>query len=280
MFSFLISALFLADATIAFGQADGESGQCTQQACVETVGDNPPLCKDWMEAVYWAQMMPRPQPYPQAGCPEMSDEDKQKPLVGVSVGEGQHRSCLLDQSVCAAGHEMGNLSVWSRTWASSFAAIFGPMQSPWDYDDGSLRAAPGLWLLDAAYCSDSGILDIPNAAELLADPAKLSAKSKEMCEAVPEKVRTSVTASDWHGVIEKTQGAFDVMARTPRAQRTPVWGPQETATFTAGQCGADMQECMLYWCLDYFCKLPDGRVGAGCQCNKDYTWGMPEGYGA
>lgn len=233
---------------------------------------SPVICRNRSQALWYA-VSPV---LPTRGCPEMSAAERAAPLVNASLGSDQDRSCFLFAS-CALAHESNNLAIYSRTFASSFAAVTGESQTPWDYDDGLLKMPAGSWLGDAEYCLLSGFLDIPNPREVLQNERVLKQHVEQTCRSIPDGLMQTVSMDSLTASWGRMNDGATVQAALPSGPNSqkPFINASEAQLHNAAYCATGAIDCMLYWCLDYYCKLPDGSVGSGCQCDPDFYFGMP-----
>eukprot|EP00930_Biecheleria_cincta_P094069 TRINITY_DN8482_c0_g1_i1.p1 TRINITY_DN8482_c0_g1~~TRINITY_DN8482_c0_g1_i1.p1 ORF type:complete len:298 (+),score=43.21 TRINITY_DN8482_c0_g1_i1:70-963(+) len=255
--------------------ANGETSELDKKASTASEHGEvslPVICRNRSEAEWYA-VSPV---LPTHGCTELSAAERAAPLVNAHMESDQDRSCLLFTS-CALAHERNNLAIWSRTVASSYAAVTGESQTPWDYDDGLLKMPAGSWLGDAEYCLVSGFFDIPNPRELLQNEKVLKQHVEQTCRSIPDDLKQAVSMDSLVASWARMNNGATAQAALPSGPNSqkPFINASEAQLHNAAYCATGAMDCMLYWCLDYYCKLPDGRVGSGCQCNPDFYFGMP-----
>lgn len=169
------------------------------------------------------------------------------------------------QVQCTAGME--GHEAWSFGWASSFCAVNG---SP-AYEDPKMKTADGVFLYDAAWCREGGLIDPPDKQRLLSNFTALMEKSKESCSTDGVKETLATTTKEERADAENKINAMIVAeGRLPKEDRQGFVTHKLFLETHSQQCQDDFSSCMVHFCLNYFCYLPDGRIGAGCMCNKDF----------
>jgi len=195
-------------------------------------------------------------------------------MASLIAGGGRDPACYLWPSV-ALSHELNTCAVFSRTTASSESASWGQNRDKYpEYDDGLIKMASNTWH-EAEYCLISGFFDIPDPDALLQSNEALQQRTQQTCNALPEGLIDSVTLTQLDAAWSRMLVGLAESATRPAGQQTPFMNVSEAQIHNAAFCAIGAMDCVLYWCLDFYCKLPDGRIGSGCQCRSDYTYGMP-----
>eukprot|EP00413_Alexandrium_margalefii_P031263 CAMPEP_0204565926 /NCGR_PEP_ID=MMETSP0661-20131031/35757_1 /ASSEMBLY_ACC=CAM_ASM_000606 /TAXON_ID=109239 /ORGANISM="Alexandrium margalefi, Strain AMGDE01CS-322" /LENGTH=271 /DNA_ID=CAMNT_0051573725 /DNA_START=117 /DNA_END=933 /DNA_ORIENTATION=- len=186
-------------------------------------------------------------PLPKRGCAATTQQEEQAPIARLSPSEAhsQDLACYLFPQ-CVAAHEANDLAVYSRTYASSFAAVMGMRQDFAAYDDGVMEMPPGTWRGDAEYCLLSGFLDIPDPDALLQDRVALQQKVHETCSAIPEELKSTVSLAQLHGLWARMNNGAAAQSVRPIGLQQPFINRTEAQIHSAGYCASGSMDCMLF----------------------------------
>ncbi|CAE7556897.1 NHX7 [Symbiodinium pilosum] len=169
---------------------------------------------------------------------------------------------------CAASHRNEDFSYWTSTWAAAFTALQGEPA----YEDPAVRTADGVFVWDAEYCVVSGFLDLPRA-ELLQNYSAVMKLQEDACGSEPLKsITEGAPAAALQGIFPKVDEMFAEEKNKSAAQRSaPLLQPGILSRVNAAHCAAGSYSCMIHFCLNNFCRLGDGRIGQGCQCDSNFS---------
>lgn len=198
---------------------------------------------------------------------------RQPPSVFCNDGQRARAEYWQAQSaqVCDARQGLASLENWSRGWAAGYSAIYGDPP----YRDSLLSTLDGVLSWDAAYCKRAGLVETRSNRtknlEILGNLSAILERSERICgtEAIQSTLRDTPPAE-----LQAAQAAISArqaaMKRLPAFLRRPFMEETLYLRQVASQCQSGFFPCMVHYCLYTFCKMPDGRVGMGCQCGKDW----------
>lgn len=232
----------------------------------------PALCKDH-ERAHYLSFGTDPRLFPEAGCPMPDDELLMTPFSKMKLEPGQKHSCLLFPS-CARAQEAGKLSIYSRGYGGPWCGTAGVHETPWDFDNGVIKAPAGSHVADGEYCFLNGWLDLPNAKDLHKNATAIHELAEETCKTIPQEMQDSWTMSK---VLKNWDVALVTAlreAKNPPGQQKPLFDEHLLQNFNAGYCASNTLPCVIDFCTDWFCRLADGRIGSGCQCKDDFEFGF------
>merc|ERR1719453_1495404 len=97
------------------------------------------------------------------------------------------------------------------------------------------------------------------------------AKAKEQCSTDDSKQTLATTTKEQRAEAEdKINAAIVSEGKLPVKDRRGFVHHKWFLETQAEQCQSGFYSCMVHFCLNYFCYLPDGSIGSGCECNKDF----------
>jgi len=160
------------------------------------------------------------------------------------------------------GHE-----AWSKGWAASYTALHGLPA----WEDPRMKTADGVFVWDAEFCLVAGLIDLPNKKEVLANYSAVAERAKHGCQSdrVQATIRSTTPEERAEAEVEITK-ALERESLVPASQRGVFMAEDLFLKMVAWECQNEFYSCMVHFCSYQFCKLPDGRIGMGCQCGSDW----------
>lgn len=193
-----------------------------------------------------------------------TEEDKTRANAWVNYDRPGNKWCT-DRGGLAAFWK------YDRQFAGAYALTAG--KAAWH--DPLMTTVDGVYAQEAEYCLAAGLLDLPNRESLLNNITALTELKDQMCSApeVRQILQTKLLdVIDIDIDVSAMLTAGSEYLQIPEEDRPPFYTPERTLMRTALACEWLEQGCVNHWCLSTFCRLSDGRVGSGCQCNEQ--WGL------
>lgn len=192
-------------------------------------------------------------------------DDLEKPMLEVEKYEHvTDGPCFFNyHPTCVLAHRVRDFMVYPIPFGR-FYATFPPVAT--NQDD--LHTLPGVAPLDAKLCLDMGWLDLSDQDELLLDYDSLDKKAKDHCTSLREKVPEykNLTYQDYVDSPKILGNWLHPGAVYPGATLSRLeWYENLKCNMGHYAVACDMANCLYT-----FCRMPDGRIGSGRQCRKNW----------
>lgn len=192
-------------------------------------------------------------------------EDFLRPVLEVKQDKNiSDAACYFNYNPwCSVAYNAKNYLGAALVFAEDYAGF-----DPRTYDfPGEFRTAPAVSPLGAKLCFDLGLLDFPD--EYLWNFTLMDEAAKQKCSELYQEVPDAPSYS-WAYFHEMTQyeGNWDAPGSANLTNLTSY----QIQRHEAFKCdlGHHALGCDMIECIYNYCKLPDGRVGSGKQCRKDW----------
>lgn len=151
----------------------------------------------------------------------------------------------------------------TKGWEASVLLMFG--KPAWH--DPKLTTVDGVHPIDAAICSASGLIDLPNKEALLANFTAVEEMSSRVCSSGAVQTTINNTPpSELSAVLDVMSAKLDAQRKLPLQRRTELMSEDMLLRQTAYQCSMGTYPCMIRFCSYNFCRLQSGSIATACQC--------------
>merc|ERR1711964_948466 len=103
---------------------------------------------------------------------------------------------------------------------------------------------------------------------LLHNYSALEERNQRTCGALRDEQERMTTLVGF-GMRRQWIRLFFLQHFLPPAWRTGLDSVQ-AHWLRAHECATELQDCMFHYCLNQYCKLPDGKIGMGRQCRENW----------
>jgi len=226
------------------------------------------------EQGHFLQVLPKPPK--QGGCEDKHDMYKNYPIVDVvkaanNITDGH---CFYDfYTSCSMAAAVQDYAAYAVALGKN-ALVFDSSNYPEGFHRPGFTSLPDVFAYDSMMCEANGYLDLPPKSydnyTLLNELAEKNCN--ELREQVPDYV--NITHGDMCMRVKVESQMMMAEGKKPYAEREHKMptrhGMKRHMVWKCNLQGHVGAACDMAYCQYNYCRMPDGRIGQGKQCNKDW----------